>query len=566
MAEYSTPASKGYPSPVKFEGHYSIFVLAFKHGVTWQMFSSEKQRLDYGKTLFDIGWRPHPGVLDPKKRTDRAFSPEFIFSPQASQSAMGTSRFISDEVNAASLADHIGQRLNPNKLDAKFSEPLILTLESPSWLKQPLQCRKEIHDRNGNISNNTFEFEMDWIDLWLLSDSTGFIAFKAKQLGECSISTLSAMNLTLRDHCSENIYVCPVAKKDDERLLWNDLIISNWLGFESNSSLFSTVLLNQNISDSRIKEPHDVFDQFQRYCKTLVFAQTPDIAEEQSLAWDRPLSDPMIHYNQKQAQMVKDGDWDLTLTASQNAIIAGYASVRDMVCFELATFSEEGGAIGWNGKPGWQYSVEYIKNLMNQQSIEIWEHWIGLVLRDTCVFVSYDQSMPIHWQAEARYYPLYLFTYHLRFRLDQLSQQAIDHDMADAKRGYKLRDDFQRFRNHYCFHETTTDFMGDVVFDKMIKSLEVPGALETVKTEIDEVSQHIREKWDMVTRSLIAAWIVITTLTSFDSGKYLLGILLLLLATMGFTFYKHPQHPVIHKTTAFLNGIYSTIVKWMGKI
>jgi len=566
MSKHSTSSSMGYPQQVRFTKHYSIFLLAFEHGVTYQKLCSEKKCHDYAQTLFDIGWRPHVAVTHPNQRMDRPFSPDVIFSPQSFESAFGTTTYHADQITASSMGEHIWQRFNPNGGDANFSEPIILTMESLPWLDTPLRCRKEVQGINGELLSQEFEFEIDWVDLWLLSDSTGFIAFKAKQLGECSISSLSTMNLTLRDRSSDNIFISPVPNPEDQRLFWNDLILTQWLGFSSMPSPYSSVLLNQDICDEQATKAYDVFDPYQRYCKILIFAQTPDIRTEDLLAWGRPLSDPIINYNKEHVQSLAGGKWDLTLTASQNAIIAGYATVRDMVCFELATFSAEGGSLGLNGGRGWQYNLEYIRKVVDEQFIEVWEYWAGLVLRDTCVFVSHDKSMPIQWQAEARYYPLYLYTYHSRYRLDQLSQQIIDHDMADATRGYKLRDQYQRFRNHYCFHEVTTDFMGKEIFDKMQLGLEVGKAHESVKMEIEEVSQHLREKWEIVVGSLISIWIIITTLGSFGAGRYLLGLIATVVATLGIVYYKNPQHPLIHRVMALWKRTHHTVMRWVGRV
>jgi len=561
-ADFQNTLSDSYPASVQFTDHYSIFLLGFQHGVTFQKLNNEAYRNEYARSLFNFGWRPHDVALPEEGRSNRPFSPDSIFSPQAYPYAFGESQFESGEITLATLSEHLRQRFDPTKGVAGFSEPIVLTMDSPQWLKKKLRC-----GRGSTSSESAFDFEIDWVDLWLMGDGSGFIAFKAKQHGDCTITSLSSMNLTLRDRTIGSVFVHGNNSKENEQLLWDDLIFKQWLGFESDDSVASVVLMNVDACKKPIQSPGDVFDRFQRNCKILVFAQTPDLNDEDAQAWSWPLSDPMVQVNHDHEEKALDsGSWNLTSIAAQNATIAGYATVRDMVCFELATFSERGGSLGWNGKREWQYGLEYIRKVVNEQFIDVWEYWAGLVLRDTCVFVSHDKSMPISWQAEARYYPLYLYAYHLRYRLDYLSQQVIDHDMADADQGRKLRDQFQRFRNHYWFHETTIDFLGKEVFDKMLIGLDVGKAFEMVNTEIDEVSKHVREKWDMVIGVLISAWVIITSLTSFEAGKYMLGILALFFSLLGVVYYKNPNHALLSKVADVWNTSYKGILRLFGRL
>jgi hypothetical protein len=236
----------------------------------------------------------------------------------------------------------------------------------------------------------------------------------------------------------------------------------------------------------------------------------PDIQDnELGMRWGRPLSDPPVYYGDKHYQALNDGAWDATLAASQKAIGAGYATVRDMVVFELATVSSEQASLGWKGGRSWQYGLEYIRKVVDNNFIEIWEYWAGIALRDSCVFVSYDKSMPIIWQAESYYYPLYVLVYHNRFRLDSMSQSIIDYDMADALNGREVRDEFQRFRNQYWFQDVTVDFQGVEVYGQMQHGMGLNEQYESVSSEISDVSDHLQEKWERGTRVLFASLAVL---------------------------------------------------------
>jgi len=328
---------------------------------------------------------------------------------------------------------------------------------------------------------------------------------------------LSLMNRSLRDFNNSNLKVKRKGADATLTSFWNEVVFNHWLGSDKvipDDSIITKISgESQETSGlllSAAAAPKDLFDRFQRYCKMMLVARLPDLAEdEKAMMWGRPLSDPPIYYSDKHHQAVETGEWDATLASSQKAIMAGYATVRDMVVFELATVSSEQASLGWKGGKGWQYSLEYIRKVVDNNSVEVWEYWLGMGLRDTFTFVSYDKSMPIMWQAESFYYPLYALTYHNRYRLDCLSQSIIDYDMADAQRGRKMRDDFQRFRNQYWFQDVTTDFQGVEVYDQMKNGMGLNEQYETVSSEVSDVADHLQEKWDRGTRYFFTALAVL---------------------------------------------------------
>ncbi len=236
----------------------------------------------------------------------------------------------------------------------------------------------------------------------------------------------------------------------------------------------------------------DYMDRYSRYCKVMIVAQAADLSanEESKLKWTEPLND--LPHNTD--AIMKGSPPDKIL--SQSAIIAGYATVKDMIPFELATVSNHGSSVGWKDDPEWEYNREYIRSLMENNLIEVWEYWSALALRDTIAFVSYSTKVPIMWQAESRYYPLYVFCYHLRYQLDKLSDEIVDYDMSNARRGRRIRDAFQRFRNHYWFQEATKDFVGIEVFERMKKGMRINEVYDAVSNEISEVTRHLQEKWE----------------------------------------------------------------------
>jgi len=311
-----------------------------------------------------------------------------------------------------------------------------------------------------------------------------------------------------------------VAKRGNipSKSFWDEFICHDCLALDKTTPDNSWLKLFSAEGDEKDKgllligedTPDQVFDHFQRNCKTLVMAQMPDIQDdEEGMYWGRPLCDPPVYYSKKHYHALKNGEWNTVMMASKSAIQAGYATVRDLVVFELATVSGGQVSTGWKGGRGWQYGLEYIRKVVDNNFIEIWEYWAGIALRDSCVFVSYDHKMPIHWQAESYYYPLYMLAYHNHFKLDCMSQGIIDYDMADALNGRMVRDEFQRFRNQYWFQDVTVDFQGVEVYEQIQHGMGLNEQYETVSSEISDVSDHLQDKWDRGSRTLLTVLAVL---------------------------------------------------------
>jgi len=504
-----------YPESVVFNEHYSILLIAFKHRVNWSSLGNKTRRDSYTQLLADRNWKIHDylcseeaGQGESKRKGTLRFQPENIMTPHAHEVLFGETLFSGDPDKVNDMSGYIADRLNPDVGTVGLSESLMFSLSNSDWLDVPLIARDA-----SLRSPIEYAFQINWVDLFLYNDGTGMLAIRVQSLAsDNGINELSLMNRTLRDFKNSHLTVGLRNSASEAVSFWNTIVFQEWLAFDE--TLPDESWLNKLSSDEDIVSkgllltdavtPEAAFDRFQKYCKMLVVAQMPDISEgEAGMLWGRPLSDPPVYYSDKHYEALNQGEWDATLAASQKSTGAGYATVRDLVIFELATVSSEQASTGWSGGRGWQYGLEYIRKVVDNNFIEIWEYWAGIALRDTCVFVSYDKSMPIIWQAESYYYPLYVLAYHNRFRLDCMSQSIIDYDMADALRGRKMRDDFQRFRNHYWFQDVTTDFQGVEVYNQMNHGMGLNEQYETVSSEISDVSDHLQEKWDRGTRGLL---------------------------------------------------------------
>ncbi len=504
-----------YPEPVVFDEHYTMMLVAFNHQVNWSGLSHETRRNTYAKALANHQWQVHDYFVSEKddqgenqRKGLLRFQPEKIMTPHAHEVLFGETLFKGEQGNESDISAFISDRLNPDIGTVGLSESLMFSLGASTWLNKPLIAR------DTSLRNPIeYTFKIHWVDMFLYNDGTGMLAIKVQSLSDKNgIDELSLMNRTLRDFKNANLTVQIKDSEQEAKTFWNDVVFHDWLAFDEeieDDSWFNKLSADESVIAKGLllidaENPKEAFDRFQRYCKTMVVAKAPDISEgEIGMLWGRPLSDPPVYYSDQHYQALEEGQWNVTLAASQKAIGAGYATVRDLILFEIATVSSEQASTGWKGGRGWEYSLEYVRKVVDNNLIEIWEYWAGMALRDTCVFVSYDKSMPIMWQAESYYYPLYMLAYHNRFKLDCMSQSIIDYDMADALHGRKVRDDFQRFRNHYWFQDVTTDFQGVEVYQQMQHGMGLNEQYETVASEIADVSDHLQEKWDRGTRGLL---------------------------------------------------------------
>jgi len=489
-------------------GAYLIFNLAFEHAVLWDNLKEKKYRNQFTKGLEQGKWKVHSGIKSQKG--NRSFKPDDIITESVGQVLLG-----STVEGDPSLEDFVKNRLNPDG-DSQYSEPLLFTSSHDEWLSNRTKFTdiQEKKPRGEYKKVDVPDFRIEWIDLWLFPDGSGMFSFKVLLDDESTgkeanhhnvhhITRITTLIRTLRDHEAGTKVIRTNAETEEshnesEGQFWPSLF-KELLGFDSKENgghshlLMSHLLFKYRCYTEGTKvNPLDYTDQYSRYCKVLVAAQVQGLSGDKDfrLKWNKPIND-LSHDLEK----IKEG-CGVDKNLYQSALIAGYATPKDMVPFELATVSNHGSSVGWKDDPGWEYNREYIRVLLDENLIEVWENWSALALRDTLVYVSYSPKVPIMDQAESRYYPLYIYTYHLRYQLDKLSDEIVDYGMSDVRNGIRILDNFQQFRNHYWFQEATRDFVGVEVFSRMKIGMMANDLYDAVSSEVAEVSQHLQQRWE----------------------------------------------------------------------
>lgn len=494
-----------YPGPTEVQSHVSILTLAFRHQIRG------RQVRHWAPAAADRHWRVHPYMRHDRTST-RNFAPFISLSVPGHRALLGQDWAAEPEPDLRPDEAIIRERLG--KTDQCN---LLLTL-APSATNQ---LGKELETWQANARQpEVFRFFVEWGDLWVFDDASGMLAFGLRLVGgdeatggevPIRLTQLARFHRHIRDWHDRGIRVRPAQDDGDGVRFWDELVFGSWLGLRAEQGSRGTSLLGGCTS----AKPEHHMDGSGRYARLLTGVQLPEVADGATgLAWDSPLTDLSAEFQyQPHLDALKNGVWHPSMQSYQAGVIAGYPTFRDLVLFEVATVSDEGAAAGLNGQRGWQYSLDYIRRIMDRQGIEVWEYWSGLALRDVCAFVSWSDAMPLirSHQLEARYYPLFVYAYHLRFALDTMAEDSVDHDLVEIRklRGQLRR--FQEFRSRYWFKEVSIDFQGVEVFEKIKAAANIDAIYATVSEELNEVSNYLetvgaRGRQALVTLVLAAAY------------------------------------------------------------
>lgn len=480
-----------YPCKTSLDGNFSIFMTAMKHDVNLK---KNKKFNEWYQSFTDLGWDIHP-YFDPElaksdstTKKKRAFDPRQIFTPATHDSMFGKSGNLNKGQDKKSW---IPDRLDPRKNDSHSVDSLLLSRKATDqYINQELQL---LCDKNNG--QPIFSFKIEWADFWFFNDGTRILAFKTHLIkttkNGCeytpSIGDLNVFNRTIRFLSSGDFGWKIRVENSSDCLLWADLILKHWLGE---------------------LHPADLFDRNSKYFKVLTTAQIPNITSNQEeFLWNAPSMDPPVDFAKHYAAYER-GEWNEAMSAYQRASLLGFPSVSEFLLYELAATTDEGAAGGLNGTRGWQMSPAYLSKLLDEQGIEIWEYSRGLALHDSVAFLAYDESMPTILNTERWYYPLYVYFYHLQFRLNCFAEEIVDPALSGLIESRRLKNEFMTFRNQFWFCSVTVDFQGEIISDRLKKAMRVDSLYETVQSEVNEISEFINEKIERGKNALLAALVI----------------------------------------------------------
>lgn len=512
---------KQYPVATDLCSHLSIFSVGYRHTVA----DSDVERL--AQLLEGTGWRPHhlSSKEPPMAPRHKVLSEERILTestrsvcfPDYQKSADEDCLSIRSLLNSAlGIGDNTTNFVGGRALRQNFA----LSLEDQqgeAWIGVPLSLLRP--------AKPSIEFRVDWVDLWVFNDQTAVLSFKVTledQPSGLELDHLTALNQMLRGPWAQ------VSREGGVEKNWrSDIIEGLWLrsGISNSSTNAVTVLGQLAGEDDGIEARRD---KHSRYAKTLTMAEIPAFGslangedrdmvgprckEEVEYLWNAPVTDPPFdftpHFNDTREAKRMD-----IFSAYHFATMEGYPTMGDYLLYDLASCGGVGAAAGFGDDPGWQVSPEYLRTLLDESGIEIWEYWRGFALHDTLAFLVTDPSMPMSAnksggsQAETLYYYVYVYLYHIQFKLNLLSREIIDGDLIDLYKFRVIQNRFHQFRNQYWFRDLTVDFQGVHIADKMKLGLRLDDSFATVQSEVSEVADFITDKLDKGKQALVGTLI-----------------------------------------------------------
>jgi hypothetical protein len=378
-------------------------------------------------------------------------------------------------------------------------------------------------------------FEIGWADCWLLSHGVGIVSVcvdlvdarwsESSSTGEdppaFRVTALARLNRAIRilnPRFQARVKAEGGSAADagsGERLFWQDLILP-WLGVEDSdpggASRFNPLAIELAEMELRREDGTHQLDLARsvspasQYAKTLTMAAVEQVSDAEWSGWTQPAGATGVP-----AMALQGDSLDETTSGhfTQRALVGGLPEVKKILAYDLAATSEEANSWGFDQITGhsnrlWQPDLPYIKSVFDRSGVGLWEYWTGVSLRDSTAFIAFDPAMPIRRQMSTYYYGVFVYAYAVRYTLDALSRDIIDHDLYDFARERELRDEFIRFRSVFWFQEVTTDFQGREIFQAIRAGMHIDEIYNTVCEEIRDVGQFIEEKTGLVRQAAVS--------------------------------------------------------------
>lgn len=512
-------------------GGYSIFLLALRH----RIYLRQSPFFDVGyqkrlrehlsgwcSTAEEFHWGLHPYLSEGSGRDgwDRSFNPSRVLCKSAQENLLGCSFLKGNAEDSENQL--IRARLDAKDFACPREEPILLSLarDEVPLFRQPLRVCTQVAGERA-----FFGFRVDWADLWLFPDShalnplcNAILACKvvpteveegSGQFRPYRVGDLAVLNRLLRDLDLESgggAWLASDSGSERAEHFWGGAF-RHWLGIELEQDggqvvVGSSCAHGEKENLLRLRAKDRVWsDRHSDYVKVLTVAQIAEPSCESG--WGCRQVDLSLSPSRLQGERAH-GVWSPEQTTWLQSEAIGYPILGDSLLYELASTSNEGAALGLDGTRGFQVSKDYLRQLFSRSSIEIWEYWRGLVLRDTCAFIAWHPDMPILRQAEERYYALYLHFYYCQLRLHDLSEDIVEHELTDLQRTRETRHALMQFRNQFWFHETAIGFQGLAVADAMRAGMALDALYESVSSEIDHISRYIDEQASAGRQRMIA--------------------------------------------------------------
>ena len=186
------------------------------------------------------------------------------------------------------------------------------------------------------------------------------------------------------------------------------------------------------------------------------------------------------------------------------------------VLFDIGTLSKIGSAIDNSYD---SMDSNYMHQLLNNNSISIYNNYKGLALLDTFTIVG-NKILDLEWKKQLYanvYYGIYLYCLFLKFDLFKYNYEIAD---LDEDR----RSNFQFFLAKYYYNYISYNFLPTEFYIRIKSALDIDKELALLNEKIDLIGMQLQEAQQDRTNKILG---IVTVLSSLSSAQPLYDYLLI---------------------------------------
>ena len=176
--------------------------------------------------------------------------------------------------------------------------------------------------------------------------------------------------------------------------------------------------------------------------------------------------------------------------------------------FDIGMLSRIGSAIGNTYD---SMNKDYVSQLVNNNSISVYNNWQALALLDSFTIVG-NKIIDTPFKKETYnsiYYGIYLYCLFIKYSLFKYNFEIADLD--EDRRSH-----FQDFLAKYYFNYISYNFLPTEIFNKIRAALDIEKELTLLNEKIVAVGQKIQEEQQERTNKILEIVTILTSISSFQ--------------------------------------------------
>ena len=157
-------------------------------------------------------------------------------------------------------------------------------------------------------------------------------------------------------------------------------------------------------------------------------------------------------------------------------------------------------------------SEDYLNSIMSDK-IAIFNNYTGLALMDSFTLIGqghykrFEEDVLNHHNWSRVYFGIYIFNLYIRFNLFKFNTEYV-------KNPVRYRDLFQEFINQYNFRHISFNFLPNILFSAMRKSLLIDEEIEHFESRLQGLAAQLQEEQEKRQALLLT---LISVLSAFDA-------------------------------------------------